>query len=235
MRHLPTYDVFYRFFGEAAATANIAAYDRFLAPHLDAETRALLGTPRPGAAGGASRSSPATSTATACSAASSALGHASRGSTASIRAKLIGAKPRASSARFFDERLAPLFDTRLMRWATSQKVSLFGLGIPPAQYDALAAAGDGDMASVLRERLEKLACDFPLEDNYFAWQAFGRALSAPRRRRRCRPISSAANFETMRGQRRPRRRRTTSTSPNISRDEPAGASTASCCSTRRTG
>lgn len=30
------------------------------------------------------------------------------------------------------------------------------------------------MADVLRARLEKLACDFPLEDNYFAWQAFGR-------------------------------------------------------------
>ena len=30
------------------------------------------------------------------------------------------------------------------------------------------------MAEVLRGRLEKLACDFPLADNYFAWQAFGR-------------------------------------------------------------
>jgi S-adenosylmethionine-diacylglycerol 3-amino-3-carboxypropyl transferase len=27
---------------------------------------------------------------------------------------------------------------------------------------------------VLRQRLEKLACDFPMNDNYFAWQAFGR-------------------------------------------------------------
>jgi S-adenosylmethionine-diacylglycerol 3-amino-3-carboxypropyl transferase len=30
------------------------------------------------------------------------------------------------------------------------------------------------MADVLRGRLEKLACDFPVNDNYFAWQAFGR-------------------------------------------------------------
>jgi S-adenosylmethionine-diacylglycerol 3-amino-3-carboxypropyl transferase len=30
------------------------------------------------------------------------------------------------------------------------------------------------MASVLRARLERLACDFDLADNYFAWQAFGR-------------------------------------------------------------
>ena len=30
------------------------------------------------------------------------------------------------------------------------------------------------MARVLSMRLEKLACDFPLKDNYFAWQAFAR-------------------------------------------------------------
>jgi S-adenosylmethionine-diacylglycerol 3-amino-3-carboxypropyl transferase len=30
------------------------------------------------------------------------------------------------------------------------------------------------MASVLRQRLERLACSFPLSENYFAWQAFGR-------------------------------------------------------------
>ncbi len=30
------------------------------------------------------------------------------------------------------------------------------------------------MADVLRGRLERLACDFPLSENYFAWQAFGR-------------------------------------------------------------
>jgi S-adenosylmethionine-diacylglycerol 3-amino-3-carboxypropyl transferase len=27
----------------------------------------------------------------------------------------------------------------------------------------------------LRERVERLACDFPMRDNYFAWQAFGRS------------------------------------------------------------
>ena len=30
------------------------------------------------------------------------------------------------------------------------------------------------MASVLRARLERLACDHDLKQNYFAWQAFGR-------------------------------------------------------------
>ncbi len=34
------------------------------------------------------------------------------------------------------------------------------------------------MASVLRGRLKRLACDFSLDDNYFAWQAFDRSYAA---------------------------------------------------------
>lgn len=75
---------------------------------------------------------------------------------------------------FFDNRIAPLFDKPLVRWLTRKRSTLFGLGIPPQQYEALASTGEGDMAAVLRERLRKLSCDFPLADNYFAWQAFGR-------------------------------------------------------------
>jgi S-adenosylmethionine-diacylglycerol 3-amino-3-carboxypropyl transferase len=59
----------------------------------------------------------------------------------------------------------------------SRQFSLFGLGIPPAQYEALAGAGNGNMAAVIYERLERLACGFRIEDNYFAWQAFGRGYS----------------------------------------------------------
>ena len=35
-------------------------------------------------------------------------------------------------------------------------------------------SGGGSMAPVLRERLRRLACSFPLSENYFAWQAFAR-------------------------------------------------------------
>jgi S-adenosylmethionine-diacylglycerol 3-amino-3-carboxypropyl transferase len=62
-----------------------------------------------------------------------------------------------------------------VRWLTQQPASLFGLGIPPAQYEALCAGEAGGMAAVLKQRLEKLACDFAIRDNYFAQQAFGRA------------------------------------------------------------
>ena len=59
--------------------------------------------------------------------------------------------------------------------------SLIGLGIPPAQYHALAAGHPGGIAAVVEQRLQKLACDFPLADNYFAWQAFGRRYAPPGR------------------------------------------------------
>ena len=39
IRQLPSYESFYRFFGDADARANVAAYRRFLRFALDAETR----------------------------------------------------------------------------------------------------------------------------------------------------------------------------------------------------
>jgi S-adenosylmethionine-diacylglycerol 3-amino-3-carboxypropyl transferase len=82
--------------------------------------------------------------------------------------------------QFFDTNIAPLFDRPLIRFVTNRKSSLFGLGIPPQQYDELASlAPNGSIAPVLRERLEKLACHFPLRDNYFAWQAFARRYPRP--------------------------------------------------------
>jgi S-adenosylmethionine-diacylglycerol 3-amino-3-carboxypropyl transferase len=87
-------------------------------------------------------------------------------------AEILAADTLEDQRRVFDERIAPVFERPLVRWLTKHPASLFGLGIPPAQYDALA--GGHSMADVLRGRLEKLACHFPVNDNYFAWQAFSR-------------------------------------------------------------
>ena len=100
--------------------------------------------------------------------------------------------------RFFEEELAPIFNRRLIRRATSLKSSLFALGIPPAQYDSLVSCGDGQMSRVLSMRLEKLACDFPLQDNYFAWQAFARRYPKPGEAALPTYLQEA-NFDTIRG------------------------------------
>jgi S-adenosylmethionine-diacylglycerol 3-amino-3-carboxypropyl transferase len=56
---------------------------------------------------------------------------------------------------------------------------LFGLGIPPSQFEALKG-NETLMSNVLHRRLERLACGFDLSDNYFAWQAFGRSYATGR-------------------------------------------------------
>jgi S-adenosylmethionine-diacylglycerol 3-amino-3-carboxypropyl transferase len=172
-RDLPNYATFFRFFGNADDRANPGAYDRFLRAGLDAETRRywdgrdLLGRRRIGLfARNIYRHG--------------LLGHFIR--FAHLGAALLGTRLRPltemrsleDQRAFFEQSLAPLFETRLVRWITSMKASLFGLGIPPAQYEALAGAGGGDIAAVLKRRVEKLACDFPMSENYFAQQAFGR-------------------------------------------------------------
>nr|MBP8671545.1 DUF3419 family protein [Sphingobium sp.] len=171
VRHLPDYAHFRRFFGNADSSANIDAYRRHIRPHLDDisrrywEGRDLSLRPRIGMfKRGAYRNG--------------LLG--SFIGAAHVLAKMyrvdlstmLTARDMEHQRALFDEKLAPVFDRPFMRWLTSQPASLFGLGIPPAQYDALA--GDETMAHVLRRRLEKLACGHDLKENYFAWQAFGR-------------------------------------------------------------
>lgn len=89
-------------------------------------------------------------------------------------APLLAARSLEEQQLFFDTRIAPLFDMWLVRRLAGFRAALFGLGIPPAQYDKLAADGGGDVLPVLHERVRKLMCDFPIRENYFAWQAFAR-------------------------------------------------------------
>nr|WP_246352000.1 DUF3419 family protein [Sphingobium subterraneum] len=171
VRRLPDYAAFRRFFVDADTPENVEAYDMHIAPYLDAtsrrywEGRDLVGRRRIGMfRTGAYKKG--------------LLG--SFIGAAHLCARLYGIDPSAILAArtreeqraLFDAKLAPLFDRKFIRWLTDQPASLFGLGIPPAQYTALADGGS--MADVLRARLEKLACDHDLGQNYFAWQAFGR-------------------------------------------------------------
>ena len=170
-RHLPDHAAFRRFFGDADSKANLTAYKSLIRPHLDDvsrrywEGRDLIGRRRIGGF---------------------AQGIYKRGllgnfiGAAHLVAKLYRVDLRAmltattqrEQRAIFEDQLAPVFDRTFVRWLCDQPATLFGLGIPPAQYEALA--GDEQMSQVLRRRLEKLACDFDISDNYFAWQAFGR-------------------------------------------------------------
>lgn len=178
-RHLPSHKDVTRFLATQGTATNVQAFDLFIAPKLDTATRSywngrdLTGRRRIGVFG---RNIYRTGLLGRFIAASHLL------------ARLHGVNPeefvQAGSMReqrqFFDERLAPLFDRPVIRWITGRKGSLFGLGIPPQQFDELASlSSEKSLATVLRHRLEKLTCHFPLRENYFAWQAFGRRYPLP--------------------------------------------------------
>lgn len=169
--YLPSYEHFYRFFGEAEGRSNMESYRRFLRDRLDDETldywerRSISGRKR-------------ISLFSRRFYRYGLLGYFI--GWAHLAAKLYGvslqplfeAGSLAGQRVFFNTQLAPLFDRKFVRWITDNRASLYGLGIPPSQYEKLA--GGRSMHEVLRERLERLACGFPISDNYFAWQAFAR-------------------------------------------------------------
>ena len=171
---LPSWEAFYRFFGSADAEANIAAYERLIAPYLDAPSRHYW-EGRSLQQWGRQRISIFARNAYRHGVLGRFIGitHAiARAYGVDLR-ELLSARTLEEQRQFFETAMAPLFDKRAVRWATANRLSLYGLGIPPAQYEALA--GGTDMRHVLRARLERLACGFSLDDNYFAWQAFGRS------------------------------------------------------------
>jgi S-adenosylmethionine-diacylglycerol 3-amino-3-carboxypropyl transferase len=176
---LPSYESFFRFFGYADEKGNVRAFKKHLLTRLDPITRDYW------------------------------MSRGVRGLRINLFArniyrygvlgrfigllhfvaKLTGRNPnRLLTARNMDEQrwlfetlIEPIFETRALKALCRLPVSYFGLGIPPAQFESLTASSGGNMAGLMRDRLERLACGFPMADNYFAWQAFGRGYDKDKR------------------------------------------------------
>ncbi|MGQ0674402.1 MAG: DUF3419 family protein [Hyphomicrobium sp.] len=193
-QHLPGHAEFLRLFGGAASPENVTDFHRFVGPHLDAETlrywtrrdmrgrrrisRFARGFYRYGLLGGFI-----------------AAGHLFARLYGKNPRRMIEARTRAEQVAIYEADLAPLFERPLVRRLLDQRSSLFGLGIPPAQYDALA--GGRPMHEVIEERLRRLACGYDLADNYFAWQAFARSY-APDGKGPLPPYLQAEHFSAVR-------------------------------------
>ena len=196
LKRLPDHRSFRRFFGAANAAENITVYDALLRRSLDPVTRGywnsrtLTGRRRIGMFG------------------RNFFRYGLLGrfiGAVHFLARLHGvnpavilqAKSREEQQALFDQHFAPIFEKPFVRWLLAQPASLYGLGIPPAQYRELAAESNAGAASVVRSRLQRLTCGFELADNYFAWQALGRTY-APGESASVPPYLEKANFEALR-------------------------------------
>jgi S-adenosylmethionine-diacylglycerol 3-amino-3-carboxypropyl transferase len=180
LENLPSHDEFFRFFGQANDKANRTAYDDFLSQRLDKETRLYWEKQIPLRGRRINMF------------ARNLYRHGLLGrfigilhAVAKLHGKkldpILSARTPEEQRRLFERHIAPLFDSRSVRFLSKSPVSLYALGIPPAQYDELVSGSEKDPVAVLRERVERLACDFPINDNYFAWQAFGRGYDVEHR------------------------------------------------------
>ncbi|MCB1454122.1 MAG: DUF3419 family protein [Rhizobiaceae bacterium] len=196
LQHMPGFDEFEALFGGAGDRRSSALYDRYLAPHLDAATRAYWDSRR---WTGRRRISAFRGNfyQTGLLGACIRTGHWIARLHGVNPAEIMEAKTLRDQRHFFEDRLRPLFDRPFIRWATGRRASLYGLGIPPQQYDALIGTEGHTMAEVISRRLEKLACDFPLRKNYFAWQAFARRYARPGEGERPAYLE-AGNFDAIR-------------------------------------
>jgi S-adenosylmethionine-diacylglycerol 3-amino-3-carboxypropyl transferase len=111
--------------------------------------------------------------------------------------RLLSASSRAEQEQVFEEDIAPFFDNWFVRATGNMPVMLYSLGIPPQQFSAMETETPGGLVGMYRERVKRLACDFPISDNYFGWQAFGRSYD---RAARCAmpEYLKEENFQTLR-------------------------------------
>jgi S-adenosylmethionine-diacylglycerol 3-amino-3-carboxypropyl transferase len=187
IRSLPSFEAFFEFFGHGKGPNTGSNYLKYIAQDLDRETRefwesnTLIGSLLFGDRIAFFREG-------------GLYDHSRNGYFLRFFHRLatfLGCDPESVlKARSLDEQrslyelaIDPFFDTFVIRTVGKLPVTMFGLGIPPQQYDELLRdISDGKtVIDVYRERVRRLACNFPINENYFAWQAFARKYDTERR------------------------------------------------------
>lgn len=180
LEHLPNYDEFFRFFGIADDSDNRRSYDEYLLPHLDENTSRYWQRWVPW---GGRRINIFARNLYHHSLLGRFIGlvHLVSRMHGKRPSEVLKAKTLEEQRAIYETAIGPMFDSRFVKTMARLPVSFYWLGIPPAQHDELMAAANGNPANLFRERIERLACDFPISDNYFAWQAFGRRYDVEQR------------------------------------------------------
>ena len=174
LERLPDRAAVFRFLGSAQDAENVAAYDLLLAPNLPDSARAYW-----------SRRSSLTGRRRIDMFRTGFYRHGMLARLVGLLhkvARLSGCHPeRLVSASTLEEQellfrseVMPAFRTRITLAFARSQLSLFALGVPPAQYDRLREGAEENLTELLLARIERLACAFPISANPFAWQVFAR-------------------------------------------------------------
>lgn len=171
MKLLPDYESFFDFFGAADKSSNVKLFDDHICANLDEDSRTYWvrrdawgrrrieqfsrGFYRQGVFG---------HLITMCHIYSRVHG--------TNLSAMLDVKDLNEQRDTYAREVQPLFHTPTIRALAALRPSLFGLGIPPVQYETLKASRS--MHLVLEERAERIVCGFDLKENYFVWQFLDR-------------------------------------------------------------
>lgn len=196
MKHLPDHASFYDFFGYADRDNNVALYNKHIQPHLEEKLesfwqgRNILGQKRIHMfRDGLYRHT--------------RFGYFMRllhwiaRQTNYQPDKLLRANSLYEQQAIFRQHIAPFFDNRLVKFVGKLPISVFSLGIPPQQYKAMKA--QGNLIEQYRERVERIACQLPIQTNYFAWQGFSHSYDHEKRQA-IPDYLKAEHYDTIRSQ-----------------------------------
>ncbi|HKP68537.1 MAG TPA: BtaA family protein [Pyrinomonadaceae bacterium] len=187
IKHLPSYESFFAFFGAGRGANTGSDYLRYIQPNLDSETRSfwqsntLLGGFLYGDRISFFRND-------------GLYDHSRNGYFLKFFhwlsdrlgcdiEKVFDAGSLTEQTALYNKHIDPFFDSAVIKTVGKLPVTMFGLGIPPQQYDELKRDLEGGrtVIDIYRDRVRRLACDFPIKDNYFAWQAFARKYDVEKR------------------------------------------------------
>lgn len=183
--YLPTHEALFSFFGCADDELNMINYVRYLRNRLDEQTRQFweggswlrqkLVGPRIGffsrnlynygSMGLFNR-----------------FIHGLTGTKKLEAEEFLSACTRYDRDLLYREHYEPMFNSVSARVLSKLPFLLHALGVPPAQLERIKHEEGRDLLGVYEARMKRLLCEFPLEDNYFAWQAFGRCYDTVQRR-----------------------------------------------------
>jgi len=188
LKFLPTYEDFFNFFGFGKHEKNVENYKKFIAPNLDESTKKFW--EGNGFFGNLFNGDRVNYFANGGLYQHSRNGYFLRFFHRFARVlgcktdEILKADSLEEQKKIYQKHIAPFFDSFVIKIIGKMPVTMFGLGIPPQQYDELKRdlAAGGSVIDVYRARAKRLACDYPIEENYFAWQAFGRKYDTKNRR-----------------------------------------------------